>query len=65
MITELIYNFITTQLFAALPQNEWWTTNLDAIQGSATYLVCIIVLFIAVLIVAAIWKFFGNLLMWR
>lgn len=63
-LADAAYNFVST-IFTAIPGNTWWTENLDATIGQATYLFCFLVLAMAVWVGVAVLRWFGSLFDWR
>lgn len=61
-IAENFYLWVVTALFGEIPQNEWYTTHLDAIQGITTVILCSLVLLLAIAIITALWRFCTSIL---
>lgn len=64
-IAEMLYNQIITTIFGEIPDNIWYTANLDVIRGITTVVLTGIVLFVCVCLVVAVIRFLGALLSLR
>ena len=62
MIAQNIFDWVVTTLFGEIPQNAWYTNNLDTLRGAFTVAVCCIVFLLAVGLVVGVWRFFERCL---
>lgn len=60
-IAEQIYNYIVTVLFGEIPNNSWYTNNLDTIRGIAIIVIAVIILAVALYILVLVCRFIANL----
>lgn len=60
-IAEMLYNQIVNEIFGEIPDNIWYTANLDVIRGIVTVVLTSVVLLLCVIIVVAIMHFIGSL----
>lgn len=61
-ISQSMYDWIVNILFGELPQNTWYTNNLDVIRGITTVIMCAVVVLIALWLVVAVVTFLGRLM---
>lgn len=60
-IAEMLYNQIVNEIFGEIPDNIWYTANLDVIRGIVTVVLTSVVLLLCVIVVVAIMHFIGSL----
>lgn len=60
-IAQYIYVWICDTLLGAIPENNWYSANLDVIRGVFTVVLCAVVVLFALALVIAIARFFGSL----
>lgn len=62
---EQFYTWLSTTLFGEVPQNVWYTNNLDVIRGVTTVVMCGLVLLLGLALVVAVIRFMGRLFDFR
>lgn len=60
-IAEMLYSQIVNGIFGEIPDNIWYTANLDVIRGIVTVVLTSVVLLLCVIIVVAVMRFIGSL----
>lgn len=60
-IAQYIYIWICDSLLGAIPENNWYSANLDVIRGIFTVVLCAVVVLFALALVVVIARFLGSL----
>lgn len=60
-IAKSMYEWICNVLFGDIPQNEWYTANLELIRAITTVVLCGVVVLGAIILVVAVMRFLGGL----
>lgn len=60
-IANSMYEWVVSILFGDITTNEWYTSNLDAIRGITTVVLCAVVVLFALWLVVAVWRFLASI----